>query len=44
MVGVEVVDLSQAGLETDVPVLEGNGVAVFSNLLFSIKLILQFSK
>ena len=37
-------DISQAGLDWDVAVLDGNVAGLFSNLLFSIKLILQFSK
>ena len=44
VVGVLVVDISEAGLVSDAPVLDGNVVKLFSNFLFSIKLILQFSK
>ena len=36
--------ICQARLVSDVPVLEGNVVKLFPNFLFSIKLILQFSK
>ena len=36
--------ICQAWLVSDVPVLEGNVVKLFPNFLFSIKLILQFSK
>ena len=44
VVGALVVVISQARLVSDFSVLDGNVVKLFPNFLFSIKLILQFSK